>query len=208
MAVVRLSIELSRIAVVVALLASGSSSPARAQEPAPTTKPRIELETALGAIVLELEPERAPETTANFLRYVDERLFAGASFYRVVRDDNQPDSPVRIDVVQAGLGFDDGPRPLPPIAHESTAATGLRHLDGTVSMARAAPGTASSEIFICVGDQPELDFGGLRNPDGQGFAAFGRVLHGMEVVRRIHGLAADGQLLVEPVAIVAVRRAP
>jgi peptidyl-prolyl cis-trans isomerase A (cyclophilin A) len=171
-------------------------------------RPRVELTTPRGPIVVELDPARAPATVANFLRYVDEERFAGASFYRVVRADNQPDATVRIEVVQGGLGFEESALRLPPIDHETTAATGLRHLDGTLSMARAEPGSASSEIFVCVGDQPELDFGGRRNPDGQGFAAFGRVVEGMEIVRAIHALPAEGQFLREPVPITAVRRLP
>ncbi len=164
--------------------------------------PRVRLETDLGAIVLEVDPDRAPITAANFLRYVDEGRFDGASFYRVVTPDNQPDNPVKIEVVQGGLGFaDDHPLRLPPIPHETTADTGLAHRDGTVSMARLEPGTASGEFFICLGDQPELDYGGRRNPDGQGFAAFGRVIEGMEVVRRIQRSPAEEQMLVEPVAI-------
>lgn len=170
--------------------------------------PRVLLETDLGEVVIAVDPARAPVTAANFLRYVDERRFDGASFYRVVTPDNQPDNPVEIEVVQFGLGFDDHPRRLPPIRHETTEETGLRHLDGTVSMARLDPGTASSELFICIGDQPELDFGGRRNPDGQGFAAFGRVIEGLDVVRRIQLLPEEGQMLVEPVTITrAVRLA-
>jgi peptidyl-prolyl cis-trans isomerase A (cyclophilin A) len=192
-------------AAAVALLAAAASAPG---SDAGAARPRVELTTPLGAIVVELEPERAPETAANFLRYVDEERLRGASFYRVVRDDNQPDAPVRIDVVQGGLGFEESGLRLPPIAHETTATSGLRHLDGTLSMARAEPGSASSEIFVCVGDQPELDFGGRRNPDGQGFAAFGRVVEGMEVVRAIHRRPAEGQFLREPVPITAVRRLP
>lgn len=169
--------------------------------------PRVALETELGTIVVELAPERAPVTVANFLRYVDEgRYTEGGRFYRVVRDDNQPDSPVKIDVVQGGLDFvEPSPLELPPIAHETTGATGLRHLDGTISMARLEPGSASSEIFLCVGDQPELDFGGLRNPDGEGFAAFGRVVEGMEVVRAIHRMPEQEQRLLEPVRFTARR---
>jgi len=172
--------------------------------------PRVRLETDLGPIVVEVYPDRAPVSAANFLRYVDERRFDGASFYRVVTPDNQPDNPVEIEVIQGGLGFaDDHPQRLAPIPHETTDGTGLGHRDGTVSMARLEPGTASSEFFICVGDQPELDVGGRRNPDGQGFAAFGRVVEGMEVVRRIQRLPAEGQMLAEPVAIGrAVRMAP
>lgn len=172
-----------------------------------TTAPRVRLETDLGAIVLEVYLDRAPVSAANFLRYIEESRFEGASFYRVVTPDDQPDNSVKIEVVQGGLGFaDDHPRRLPPIPHETTAETGLAHRDGTVSMARLEPGTASAEFFVCVGDQPELDFGGRRNPDGQGFAAFGEVIEGMEVVRRIQRLPADGQMLVAPVAIRRVVR--
>ncbi len=170
--------------------------------------PRVALQTGQGEIVLEVFVREAPVTAANFLRYVDEGRFAGASFYRVVRADNQPGNAVKIEVIQGGLGFDDGPRPFPPIPHETTRQTGLRHLDGTLSMARDKPGSASSEFFLCVGDQPELDFGGRRNPDGQGFAAFGRVVAGMDVVRRIQRLPADGQMLAEPVLIRSARRLP
>ncbi|HLF55265.1 MAG TPA: peptidylprolyl isomerase [Thermoanaerobaculia bacterium] len=191
----------SKTWVTVAALCASTSAAVEAP------KPRVVLTTGLGAIVVELEPGRAPETVAGFLRHVDEERFQGATFYRVVREDNQPDNPVKIDVVQGGLGFEENLRRLPPIAHETTESSGLRHLDGTLSMARAEPGSASSEFFICVGDQPELDFGGRRNPDGQGFAAFGRVVEGMEVVRAIHRLPAEGQFLREPVAISAIRRA-
>jgi len=197
--------RLSRLALAAAALAAGASLPSLAAE-----APRVALETDLGTIVVELDPERAPVSVANFLRYVDEgRYSAGGRFYRVVRDDNQPDSPVKIDVIQGGLDFEEpSPLELPPIAHETTEATGLRHLDGTISMARNQPGTASSEIFVCVGDQPELDFGGRRNPDGQGFAAFGRVVEGMDVVRAIHRRPEAGQRLVDPVRFTARRLAP
>jgi peptidyl-prolyl cis-trans isomerase A (cyclophilin A) len=164
-------------------------------------KPRVRMDTPLGAIVVELDAEKAPITAQNFLRYVDENRFSTARFYRVVRLDNQPENAVKIEVVQGGLGFEPDLKRLPEIVHETTRETGLRHRDGTVSMARGGPGTASSEFFICVGDQPDLDFGGKRNPDGQGFAAFGRVVEGMEIVRKIHGQAASNQMLVEPVTI-------
>jgi peptidyl-prolyl cis-trans isomerase A (cyclophilin A) len=191
----------SSLAFALAAACAGVSGAEGSPEPA-AEAPRVRLETDLGAIVIEVYPDRAPLSAANFLRYVDESRFDGASFYRVVTPGNQPDSPVKIEVVQGGLGFaDDHPKRLPPIPHETTAATGLAHRDGTVSMARLEPGSAASEFFICVGDQPELDFGGRRNPDGQGFAAFGQVIEGMEVVRRIQRLPADGQMLVEPVAI-------
>ena len=167
--------------------------------------PRVLIRTDQGDMLVEVDVVRAPVTAANFLRYVDARLYDGSTFHRTVTKDNQPDNAVRIEVIQGGqLG---GDKEFPPIAHETTAATGLRHLDGTISMARGKPGTAASSFFICVNDQPELDFGGRRNPDGQGFAAFGRVVKGMEVVRAIQALAARGQQLAPPVRIISVRRA-
>lgn len=170
--------------------------------------PRVILKTELGDIEVELYLERAPITVANFLNYVDARRFRGATFYRVVRLGNQPDNDVKIDVVQGGLGQDDRESRLPPIRHETTRETGILHTDGVISMARLEPGTASSEFFICVGDQPELDFGGRRNPDGQGFAAFGKVTRGMDVVRAIHQHTAKDQSLDPPVSILDVVRLP
>ncbi|MER3553905.1 MAG: peptidylprolyl isomerase [Meiothermus sp.] len=177
------------------------------------TNPVILMKTELGEIYLKLHPEQAPLTVANFLRYVDEGRYRGAAFYRAVRPDNQPQSPVKIEVIQGGLGMEEHPQKLGPIPHETTAATGLRHLDGTISMSRLEPGSAHSEFFICISDQPELDFGGRRNPDGQGFAAFGRVLSGMEVVWAIQARPtggdtppAQGQWVLRPVGILEVRR--
>ncbi|BDG09433.1 peptidylprolyl isomerase [Anaeromyxobacter paludicola] len=171
--------------------------------PAPV---RVELDTALGPIELELDPARAPVTAANFLRYVDAGLYDGARFHRTVRRDNQPDAQVLIEVVQAGVAPEREARSFPPIPLERTGKTGLRHRDGTVSMARAGPDTATGDFFVCIGDQPELDEGGRRNPDGQGFAAFGRVVRGMEVVRRIQAAPAQGQALTPPVLIRKARR--
>jgi len=168
--------------------------------------PRALIRTDLGDIEVELYQDRAPVTVANFLKYVDERRFRGATFYRVVRLGNQPDNDVKIDVIQGGLDEDDRESGLPSIRHETTRETGILHEDGVISMARLEPGTASSEFFICVGDQPELDFGGRRNPDGQGFAAFGKVTLGMDVVRKIHQQPVEGQSLEPPVAIRDVVR--
>lgn len=191
------------LAALLALLLAAAQPPAaRAGEGV-----SVLLRTELGDIVIEVDVDRAPVTAANFLAYVDEDLFAGAHFYRVVRMDNQPHNDVKIEVIQGGLGFDEPDR-RPPIEHEATVTTGIRHLDGAVSMARLEPGSASSEFFICVGDQPELDFGGARNPDGQGFAAFARVVDGMDVVRAIHAGEADGQMLARTVAITEIRRLP
>jgi peptidyl-prolyl cis-trans isomerase A (cyclophilin A) len=165
------------------------------------SNPTVAIQTGLGTIKVEIYERQAPLTAANFFRYVDEGLFEGATFYRVVRPDNQPGNAVKIEVIQGGLEFSAERRTFPPVEHETTAKTGILHRDGVVSMARDAPGTASSEFFICIGDQPELDFGGKRNPDGQGFAAFGRVIEGMDIVRKIQQRPADGQMLIKRVLI-------
>lgn len=168
--------------------------------------PRVLLQTELGDIVLELYPQQAPVTVANFLRYIDEDRFAGACFYRVVRTGNQPNNETKIEVIQGGLKDDDHPQCLPAIIHEITAQTGILHKDGTISMARNEPGTASSEFFICVNDQPELDFGGRRNPDGQGFAAFGKVVEGMDVARKMQAQPANDQYLIDDININEIKR--
>jgi peptidyl-prolyl cis-trans isomerase A (cyclophilin A) len=172
-------------------------------------RPLIRFDTALGSFWVELRSDVAPITTENFLRYVREGRFdERSSFYRVVRPDNQPDNPVKIEVIQGGFGMDGHDGRLENIAHETTAVTGLRHLDGTISMSRLEPGTAASEFFLCIGDQPELDFGGGRNPDGQGFAAFGQTVRGLEVLRAIHAQPYEAQRLTPPVEIHAITLEP
>ena len=121
---------------------------------------------------------------------------------------NQPDNDVLIEVIQGGTDPERAAEDFPPIPLERTSRTGLSHTDGAVSMARDGPDSATSDFFICIGDQPELDFGGRRNLDGQGFAAFGRVIRGMDVVRAIQGAAAAGQSLTPPVIIGRVSRLP
>ncbi|OWJ63661.1 peptidylprolyl isomerase [Inquilinus limosus] len=175
--------------------------------------PRVVVSTALGDFTVEVYPDRAPLSAADFLAYVDRGLLDNQSVYRIVSMANQPDTvPAKIEVIQFGWrapdGNDDAPPPVPPIAHEPTSVTGLRHRDGTLSMARLAPGTASNAFFICIGDQPELDFGGRRNPDGQGFAAFGQVVDGMDVVRKIFARAEADDRLASPIPILKARRLP
>ena len=166
----------------------------------------ISMGTELGSIQMELYPDRAPITVSNFLRYVDENRYEDFHFYRVVHMENQPDNDVKIEVIQGGLGFDKHPMELPTIVHETTDKTGIRHLNGTLSMARMEPGTASSEIFICINDQPELDYSGKRNPDDQGFAAFGKVISGMDVVRKIQLLPETNQMLDKVVKVNSIQR--
>lgn len=164
--------------------------------------PHVLIITEIGTIEVEIYTDKAPVTADNFLRYVKERRFKGATFYRSVKMNNQPDSKVKIEVVQGGLFEDEHPAMLPPIIHESTDLSGLLHTNGVISMARYGPGTATSEFFICIGDQPSLDQGGGRNPDGVGFATFGKVVDGMEVVEQIHHMPTDGQYLNPRVRIL------
>ena len=168
--------------------------------------PQVRIVTPVGAITLELEPVNAPVTTANFLRYVDEGYYSGGQFFRTVTEENQPFDTVKIAVIQGGADQAHTGDAYPPIALERTSDTGLTHHDGAVSMARSEPDTATHSFFICVGDQPELDFGGGRNPDGQGFAAFGHVIDGIDVVRAINAMPGAGQSLEPPVLIEKVVR--
>jgi peptidyl-prolyl cis-trans isomerase A (cyclophilin A) len=167
---------------------------------------RVVIETEKGDIEVELDAAKAPATVANFLRYVDGKFYDGGRFHRTVKPDNQPDDKVKIAVIQAGVNPDKARDEFPPIKLERTRDTKLAHKDGTISMARDGPDTATSDFFLCIGDQPELDFGGKRNPDGQGFAAFGRVVKGMDVVKKIQAAPADGQKLKPPVKVLKVRR--
>ncbi|MDP3822527.1 MAG: peptidylprolyl isomerase [Burkholderiales bacterium] len=171
---------------------------------------RTQVDTALGSFVIAVDPARAPLTIANYLAYVDQRWLDGGKVYRIVTPANQPpETPHKIEVVQWGMDLPEGKSPpLPPIEHETTQQSGLLHRHGSVSMARSTPGTAASEFFICIGDQPELDFGGRRNPDGQGFAAFGQVVEGMAVVQAIYRKAQAEQYLKPPIVVRSVRRLP
>jgi len=171
---------------------------------------RIVIETELGSIEAEIDTVHAAATAANFLKYVDGGFYSGGRFHRTVKPDNQPNNNVKIEVIQASINADRSKNGFPAIPLERTSVTGLLHKDGTISMARSGPDTATSDFFICIGDQPSLDFGGARNPDGQGFAAFGRVTRGMDVVRKIQAAPADKppanpQGLNPPIRIIAIR---
>src|SRR5262249_40136091 len=155
---------------------------------------RVVIETEKGEIEVELNGEAAPITVANFLKHVDAKFYDGGRFHRTVTLKNQPDNKIKIEVIQAGASLAKEKDDFPPITLERTRDTKLLHKDGTISMARDTPDTATSDFFLCIGDQPELDFGGKRNPDGQGFAAFGRVVKGMEVVRQIQSSPAEDQM--------------
>ena len=161
----------------------------------------VVLTTDMGKIELQLDQVHAPLTTANLMQYVSDGFFDGGGFVRTVTSTNQPMDKVKIAVIQATANLQQKETD-PAVKLERTSVTGLKHKDGTVSMARSAPDTATVDFFICVGDQPELDFGGKRNPDGQGFAAFGKVVSGMDIVRKIHQSKARGQQLTPPIKIL------
>lgn len=166
----------------------------------------VVLETSAGRIEVAVDLKRAPKTSANFLRYVDAGLYNGGAFHRSVRMDNQPHSEIKIEVIQAAGDRSRRPQFFDMIPLERTSVTGLKHVNGAISMARAKPDTARHDFFICVGNQPSLDFGGMRNPDGQGFAAFGRVVKGMDVVKKIHQSPVTDQKLNPPIRILRAYR--
>jgi peptidyl-prolyl cis-trans isomerase A (cyclophilin A) len=189
-----------RVFPVLAWLALASSSVAS------QTLPRVLMQTELGEIELEVDTVRAPKSGANFLRYVDSGFYDNGRFHRAVKMDNQPNNDVKIEVVQAGADPARRGQGFGAIDLERTNVTGLLHKDGALSMARAGPNTATSDFFICIGDQPSLNFGGARNVDGQGFAAFGKVLRGMNVVRKIQQSPVQAQTLTPPVRIISAKR--
>lgn len=177
---------------------------------------KVKIETTMGDIHVDLYADQAPITVSNLLRYIDGGHFNGGAFYRVVRMNNQAQNNIKIEVIQGGMSGNSDIGLFEPIKLERTNMTGIKHEDGTISMARGGPDTASSEFFICVNDQPSLDFGGMRNADGQGFAAFGKVTVGMEVVRAIQNVKTDspegeleytsGQRVLDPVIITSFSR--
>jgi len=164
-----------------ALFVAGAVSLAAAQA-APV---QVVLETGLGSIVAEIDVVKAPATAQNFLRYVDGKFYDGGMVNRAVRPDNTVRHDVEIQVIQFQIDPARRREQFPPIAMERTSVTGLRHVNGALSMARSGPDTATASFSIVIGDQPEMDFGGKRNADGQGFAVFGRVVSGMDIVAKI-----------------------
>ena len=162
------------------------------------------IKTSLGDITVELYPQQAPVTVNNFLYYVDKHLYDSSTFFRVCTPANEASKLVPIQVIQGGDMAD--ANHAAPIVMENTDKTGLRHKDGTISMARDDVNSATSEFFICINTQPSLDHGGTRNADGQGFAAFGKVIKGMKVVKQIHEQPEKDQRLLKPVVIYTITR--
>jgi peptidyl-prolyl cis-trans isomerase A (cyclophilin A) len=202
------------VLITVLLAGAAASAAALADSQAKAQPIRVLVQTELGDIVVEVDQARAPTTAANFLRYVDAGHYDGGTWHRTVKLDNQPESEVKIEVIQAGVNPDVAKSGFPPIPLERTNVTGLFHKDGIISMARGAPDSATSGWFVCINDQPSLDFGGKRNPDGQGFAAFGRVVEGMDVVRKIQSAPSssdrssntEAQRLTPPIRILKAAR--
>jgi peptidyl-prolyl cis-trans isomerase A (cyclophilin A) len=169
----------------------------------------VRLETPLGSITLAIDTARAPITAANFLKYVDGGYYDGGRFHRATRRDNYTPAPPNrpmMELIQGGIN--PTKKLFHPIALERTSVTGLKHVAGTVSMARATttPDTATADFFILLDDQPSLDFGGMRFEDGQGAAAFGRVVEGLDVVRQIQQQPVQKQALTPPVPLVRASR--
>jgi peptidyl-prolyl cis-trans isomerase A (cyclophilin A) len=172
--------------IIRALVAAVAVSTGASQEPPePRQNAIVVFETEKGAIEMAVDSVHAPVTAANFLKYVDAGFFDNGRVNRAVRPDNTVRHDVEIQVIQLRIDSARRREQFPPIPLERTNVTGLKHVDGTMSMARSAPDTATASFSIVIGDQPEMNFGGHRNPDGQGFAAFGRVVSGMDVVRAI-----------------------
>lgn len=196
---------------------AGAGASASGQTPAPPIPPapgpKIRFDTPQGAFVVELYPDKAPITAGNFLRYVEESRLEGAHFYRAIRFAGMPN----IGLLQGGLNGR-GKKMLPPIAHESTRQTGLSHKNGAISLAREAPGSATCEFFICLGDMSNgLDAAPGQPGDNAGYAVFGQVVEGLDVVQRLHQspisptkgaeYGMQGQMLDPTVPIAAVTRA-
>ncbi|HRN71672.1 MAG TPA: peptidylprolyl isomerase [Ginsengibacter sp.] len=170
------------------------------------SNPTVEIKTTYGKILVELYPQKAPQTVAAFLKYVDSGYYKKSTFYRVLKEEDQPSNAFKSELIQGGI-YQSNPQllvALPGIPLETTKETGLRHLNGTISLARTSPNSGSTEFFICVGDQPAYDYGGLANPDGLGYAAFGRVIKGMNAVRNIHSSPSDGTSFIRPVEIADI----
>lgn len=168
---------------------------------------RIEIKTKLGDIQVELYAGKAPKSVAAFLASVDAGYYKDGSFYRVLNTDNQPSNAPKAELVQGGIWRKrNKPDSIARVPHESTRQTGILHEDGTVSFARMEPGTAGTEFFICIGAQPGFDYGGDNNPDGEGYAAFGKVVGGMDVVRRIYRQPEQEQYFRQPVPIYNIVR--
>ena len=171
-------------------------------------QPTIKIQTNFGDIIVELYPEKAPKTVAGFLSFIDSGYFKNSSFYRVLKKEDQPSNAFKSELIQGGIWQTDYKKQItiPGIPHESTKESGLLHKTGIISLARAAPGTASTEFFICLSDQPVYDYGGEASPEGLGFAPFGKVIKGMAIVRQIHSQPDVDTRFTPPIKIKNIKR--
>ena len=172
------------------------------------TNPHVVIDTKFGEIEIELFAKQAPKTVAAFLANIDSGFYSNASFYRVLNDQNQPSNAPKTELIQGGVWRNKQYRNkvFSSIPHETTKQTGLHHITGTVSMARRETGTASTEFFICIDDEPGLDYGGENIDDRQGYAAFGKVVKGMNVVKMIYHENEDNQYFDPPVDIYSIKK--
>ena len=172
------------------------------------THPHVLIRTNAGDIEAEIYTDKAPQTAGAFLRNIESGVYEHAAFYRILNDDNQPSNAPKSELIQGGIWKTDYKKAeaATRIPHESTKQTGIHHLNGTLSMARVEPGTAGTEFFICIGDQPGFDYGGDNNPDGQGYAAFGKVVRGMNVVNTIYNRPENDQSFTPMVMILDIKK--
>lgn len=172
------------------------------------SEPAVKIETNFGDIIVELYPQKAPLTVKAFLSFVDSGFYKNSSFYRVLKGEDQPSSSFKTDLIQGGIWQIDYKKQmaLKGVPLETTKLTGLHHLDGAISLARTSADSGNSEFFICVGNQPAYDYGGKANADGLGYAAFGKVVKGMDVVRQIQSQADNATTFTPPILIKNIQR--
>jgi peptidyl-prolyl cis-trans isomerase A (cyclophilin A) len=170
--------------------------------------PHVVIETKAGDIEIELYNDKAPKSVEAFLRNVDSGTYKNATFYRILNEENQQSDALKASLIQGGIYRTKrlATKTFPAVPHETTEQTGILHKDGVISYARQEPGTATTEFFICLGDQPGFDYGGTNNADKQGYAAFGKVVKGMDIVKNIYRRPEDGQAFDPPVPIFNIRR--
>jgi peptidyl-prolyl cis-trans isomerase A (cyclophilin A) len=195
-----LSIRSIAPAAMLALLSMGCQQKAN-------KNPLVVIATQYGDIECEVYPDKAPVSAKAFLAFVDSGFYNRSSFYRILSEDNQPMGSAPASLIQGGLwGTGNKREYLAGLPHESTKATGLSHVNGALSLARQDTGTATTEFFICIGDQPGFDFGGENNPDGQGYAVFGKVVKGMDIVQKIYRRPEDNQFFTPQIPIIEIKR--